>query len=294
MMLTVGRRWALTSEMHEFDPSAADEETKKSTTGLEDAYDVALEALQHGLDLDHWRSALAIEQVNGAITIDSEDNDDWSNEPQMLEAIRLGIISAPLQKVAHTPPPLGLSGICTTVQSGQRPSRPAHSIPHLWDSQPSLSVYEQTQQPSRLPTPTPSPPRKTNPFVHPPRLPKRPSPPSPAYSDDKTSSLSRRRKLGTDMWRQASSYQSSLQLSQSTISPNSNFSDGEEPLPRPRRRKSSTVSVPKTQTYLPPQQACESNKAAGSGLSSKEVFMRNGLNASVSAVPDDDIIEGDL
>jgi hypothetical protein len=282
--------------MNEFDPFAADKKTKESTPGLGDAYDVALEALDHGLDLNHWKSTLATKRDHEVITIDSDDDDDLGSDDQMRQAIELGIVNAPLRKIPRPPPQLAFQGRRSNIQSDQLPPRTGQFVPHLFDNELSLPVHRQAQQPLRLHTPTPSSPAKVTLLDSSLRLPKRLSPPLPACSDDELPSPSRRRKLsfGPDMSRQTNSYNSASQLSQRTVSPTFTFSDDENaPLP-PCRRRSGIANGLNLSGHLPQQSAGNPSEAAGSGLSAKELFMRNGLHASASAMPDDDIIEGDL
>lgn len=263
--------------MNEFDPFAADKKTKESTPGLGDAYDVALEALEHGLGLDHWKSTLTTERDHEVIIIDSEDDDDLGSDDQIRQAIELGIVSAPLRKTSRPPPPLALP----------------------FDNELSLPIRRQVQQPLRLLTPILSPPAKANLFNSTLRLPKRPSPPLPAYSDDELPYPLRKRKLrfSPGMLSKTKSYRSSSQVLQRTVSPTFALSDDEDLLLPPRRRRSGTaneMNPTNPKRNLPQRSTCKLSKATGSDLSANKLFIRNGLNASASAIPDDDIIGGDL
>ncbi|KAF2633939.1 hypothetical protein BU25DRAFT_465158 [Macroventuria anomochaeta] len=289
-------RWAQTSEMNHFNPFAADDNTKRSTPGLEDAYTVALEALEAGLDLNHWKGILTTSQDQDVISINSDD-DNLDDDPQMRLAIKMGIVVDVRSAEApyRTKPPAVRIRRCNAGPDLSSP-RAANVAPHSYDSELSSPVRRHFQRPSRLPTPTPSPPSKTEIFNISSQWSKRSSPPSPAYSDDDLPSPSRRRKLtgSSEISRRVDPFQLSSQSSQSTPSPTFVLSDEDDLPSPPRLRKSSTATGLKPSRYIPQQSASRSKKVAQSVLSAKRVFLRNGLSASVSAMPDADVIEEDL
>lgn len=73
----------MSADLHQFDPFAADEGSKQATPGLHDAYIVALEALESGLELSHWKSVLSGHDDN-AIVVDSEDELESDDEMRLV------------------------------------------------------------------------------------------------------------------------------------------------------------------------------------------------------------------
>ena len=280
--------------MNPFDPFAADDSTKRSTPGLEYAYNVAREAEESGPDLDYWKVILASSQDKEIITIDSDD-DDWDSDPEMRQAIQMGIIGVSTQKTHHQPKLPTSRTKSSTVWPDSSPPGAGRFESHPYDSELSLPVRRSVPRPSRLLTPTPSPPGKANASTLPSQFPKRPSTISSAYHDDELPSP-RRRKLSycSKSPLRADPFQFSSQSSQSTDSPIFVLSD-EDGLPLPAsRRKSHTATGLEPSRHPSQQSTLRSKKAPQPNLSAKQVFLRNGLHASASAVPDDDIIEEDL
>lgn len=124
---------------------------------------------------------------------------------------------------------------------------------------------------------------------------KRLTPPSSGGSDSDAPSPTRKRKTSNifEFSRQAEPLPSSSQSSQSTTSPTFIISDDEDLPPPPRRRKSGHANDLTPARRRPQQPAVRSRKAT-SRLSARQVFMRNGLNASSVAAPDGDVIGEDL
>lgn len=159
-----------------------------------------------------------------------------------------------------------------------------------------LSIRRPVERPSRLPTPTPSPPSRSNTFGYYSQSSKRPSSPSSGESDDELPSPPRRRKTSgvSDSSSRAESFQFSSQSSQSTISPTFVISDDDELPPPPRRRKSNIATGVTAPRHRPQQSTIRPSKVTSSGLSARQVFMRNGLSASAAVMPNEDIVEEDL
>ena len=166
--------------------------------------------------------------------------------------------------------------------------------------QPMLPLRRHAQPPSRLFTPTHSPPRKKNNFTHSSRSSKRPSSSYPAYSDDETPSPSRRRVTSglRDSWR-VDTYDFSSQSSNYTPSPTFSVVEEEYYLPSlPRQKKSqrsSDVSGFKPSEFLPQSLGQQRKRSSvEQGPSATQVYRRNGLKASAAVAPDDDVVEEDL
>ncbi|KAH6616305.1 hypothetical protein C7974DRAFT_42200 [Boeremia exigua] len=253
-------RWAQTSQMIPFDPSAADDSTKRSTPGLEDAYDVAREAQESGFDLQYWKVILASSQDQQIITIDSDD-EDWNHDPQMQIAIKMGLIKDTSLKAK-------------VAGSEHLNARPGPSIPRAEIFAPYPSSSE-LPLPSRrpvlqAPTPTPSPTNRSSFLYHYPQPLQRASSPF-IDSDAETPSPLQKRKRGDHL------------------------EDLYDKSPSHRRRKTNIAAGPKTPELIS-QPAVASKNSARSSLTANQVFRRNGLNAStlVSAPPDADVIEEDL
>ncbi|KAF3042421.1 hypothetical protein E8E12_008604 [Didymella heteroderae] len=187
-------RWAQMSQMGTFDPCAADEKTKHTVSGLQEAYDAALDALDAQFDLSYWKAILASSQTPelGPVTT---DHGDFENDPEMQQAILMGIIDVGLPKKSVRKESPALQGEFTTSFSRSPRARSRDFIPDQHASGLSLSL-RQRPQPTPTPlTPAPSPPNDRNPFGFSFRPLKRSSPPSPAHSDDGLPSPTQRRKF---------------------------------------------------------------------------------------------------
>lgn len=176
-----------------FDPSAASESIKRSTPGLQSAYRLALEAEESEYDLDYWKVMLASTQDTGVLGSLDSDDEDWTNDPEMLEAIQLSLLDNAPQRLQRQPN-------YTAIQSSPSNSRIELSVPssrrfrpHLANSKLSLPVRKHSTEPALF-TPAPSPTSKHS-FEYPSVLSKRSSPPSPTRSDDRSPTLSQERKL---------------------------------------------------------------------------------------------------
>jgi hypothetical protein len=84
--------------LNHFDPFAADEATKRTTPGLAAAYDVADEALDLSLDLNHWKTALS-SQGHETIVIDSDDDSETDEEMRL--AIEMSIADIRAQEALN-------------------------------------------------------------------------------------------------------------------------------------------------------------------------------------------------
>ncbi|KAI8936897.1 hypothetical protein NX059_006129 [Plenodomus lindquistii] len=113
-------RWALTSELHDYDPSLpfTDAETVRNIPGLWEAYQMAGDAIEGGLGLDHWRSRVRTEMrgpSSDSITLYAESdlgtNDDFFDDEDLqraLEQSRLEFENAnrrPFLTPSMSPPP---------------------------------------------------------------------------------------------------------------------------------------------------------------------------------------------
>ncbi|XPS96267.1 hypothetical protein M3J09_005538 [Ascochyta lentis] len=297
MLSTSQLRWATTTDLHHFDPFAADEETKRSSPGLADAYTVALEALESGLDLGHWKAALE-SQDDSAIVIDSDD--DLDSDEDMRLAMEMSIADLQPQRASIMPRPAVFQAKCSNASQSSFVQAPERSrlFPSLIpDQRQPLSLRRHAQTFSRFLKPTPSPPRRTTSFALSPRLSKRPGSPSPASSDDGPPSPPRRRKLsgsGRSSTR-TDSYSFSSQSSNCIPSPTLLSSEDDSLLPLPGQKKRTAAIKPKSfgrvaenegqhrKSSLVRQDSCAS-----------EIHFGDRPNASAAAVPNEDVIEEDL
>ncbi|KAF1932644.1 uncharacterized protein M421DRAFT_89018 [Didymella exigua CBS 183.55] len=272
-------RWALTSQMTTFDPSAADKETKRTTPGLQEAYDIALDSLDVELPLEYWKAILDSIQEEELPPVDNDQN-GFDSDPEMAEAIRMGIIDVPPQIIrSRQKPPVPRMGLSSGVSKPSH-SRRVSSVPHQYDTELPLPIRKHPQPPSSLLTLAPSPLVANKSFSFSSRPPKRSGPPTPAYVDDDLLSPTQRRKLGRNTGAErASAYQTTSQSTQGISSSPFTFSDdSEDELPPPPPRGKSSIRRPAS--VLP--------------LSAQDLFLNNGLRASTPAAPDADVIEEDL
>jgi|SRR5690242_4584362 len=262
-----------------FDPSVADEATKRSTPGLQNAYKLAHEAEECAYDLDYWQAILASTQPE---VIDS-DSEDWSNDPEMLEAIQLSLLEDTSQKPRQQPSKY------TGAQFGLRNINPYSSsqkaksfLLHSTDSKPSSPNSGAPGDP-KPPTPTTSQSKAYTGFrqIHP--FTKRPSPPSPSASDNKSPMLPQEKK-------HKGQFEGFRRGEPLRISPQRSYN-----LPSPAYGISSKDTQQlSTSTYVPSQALPISRTAARPGLNAKQIFQQHGLNVSASVAPDRDIIEENL
>jgi hypothetical protein len=214
----------------------------------------------------------------------------------MAEAIRMGIVDVRLCSQQNSPVPrMGQSN------SFSYPPRsgPKNPTSHPYHKDSPMPIRE-------LLTPEPWPPYDRNAFGFSTRPPKRSSPTSSAYPDDNLPSHSQKRKFdGNSKTERASSYVTTSQSTQGSLSApfilsgSGSDSDSEEgsSLPPPPRRRSRTANAVGLSKRLPqPSQpsARRPKGAAASQLSARDVFRRNGLDASAPAAPNADVIEEDL
>ncbi|KAF3038723.1 hypothetical protein E8E11_003799 [Didymella keratinophila] len=295
---TTHLRWAQTSQMELFDPCAADTETKRMTPRLQEAYDAALDAIDAQFDLSYWKAILVSSQTP-ELGASVPDYGDLENDPEMEQAIRMGIVDVgppknPIRKELPAP-----QGRFTSSSSSSSPARPRNFIPDLHKSELSLPLRQRPQPPPTLLTPAPSPPNDRNAFGFFSRPLKRSSPSGSSHSDDDLPSPTQRRKFdacpGTG---RVHGYVTSSQSTEGTQYMPFGISDSEEldddlPPPPPRRR-SRVANVGRPSQHIPQSSARKLKGAATSQFTAREVFRRNGLNAPTPAAPDADVIEGDL
>lgn len=292
-------RWVQTSQMEVFDPCAADEETKRTIPRLQDAYNAALDALDAQFDLSYWKAILASSQTPERSPIIPEYG-DLENDPEMQQAIRMGIVNVsplknPIQKALPAP-----QGESVTRFPCSQPARPRSSVIDPQNCELSLPLRQRPQLPPTLLISAPSPTRGRNAFSCSSQPLKRSSPSGSAHSDDDLPSPAQRRKFDACPGsRQANSYAPSSQSTEATqytpivISDSDEFED-DLPPPPPRRRPCVANVGRLSQQHIPHSSAHKLKGAAASQLTAWEVFRRNGLKAPAPAAPDADVIEGDL
>lgn len=264
-----------------FDPSVADEATKRSTPGLQNAYKLAHEAEECSYDLDYWQAMLASTQPE-VINIDS-DGDDWSNDPEMLQAIRLSLLEDTSQKPQQQPTKY------TGAQVGLRNIKPYPSFPktkgfglHSTDSRPSSLNSGACRDPdSAAPAPSPSRTYTDSRQIHP--FAKRLNPPSPSASPNKSALLPQEEKpMGQFAgFRSSESLRIPSQRSHGLPSPAYGIS-------------SKDTQQLSTSSHGPPQALPISRTVARPGLDAKQIFQQHRLNVLASVAPDRDIIEENL
>jgi hypothetical protein len=187
------RRWATTNDLNHFDPFAADENVKQSTPGLADAYRIALEALDSGLGLDHWKAVIS-NHGHEAILIDSDEDEGSDLDEEMRLAIERSLADVRAPEAERF----------LKSSNSQTWRADAWPVPHTWTD--SLERARSTSSPLAedeylLPlrrrirdslnqiTPTPSSSPKSS---------KRRYSPCPGYSEDDLPSPPRRRRLSAE------------------------------------------------------------------------------------------------
>lgn len=85
------RRWALTSEMNDYDPHLLfkNKEQVENTPGLGEAYALADSAREAGLGLDHWKEEF--QRMVIVISSDEEDTDMDSEDSDMDDEMRKAV-----------------------------------------------------------------------------------------------------------------------------------------------------------------------------------------------------------
>lgn len=248
--------------------------------------------------MSYWRAILAsggTPEPGATVT----DYDDLENDPEMQQAIRMGIISVgpPKQPIRNElPAPKGGS---TTNLFRSPPARPRDAIADAHNSELSLPLRQRPQPPPTLLTPAPSPSDELNAFGFSSRPLKRSSPSGSALPDDELPPPTQRRKfgVGTNSGRAigcviSSQFTKGTQYLPFAIS-DSEDSEDDLPPPPPRRR-SRVANVGGLSQHTPQSSAHKFKVAATSQFTAREVFRRNGPNALAPAAPDADVIEGDL
>lgn len=248
----------------------------------------------------------------------SEDNEDFSNDPEMLRAIEMSMADIRAQESQHLPRDSSIQTAYVSAPSTY-PKRPT-TLSTVRDRH-QLPFGGHSGRPLWLPTPSSSTLSESNAFGSHPWLSKRSSPPSSSDSDDGLPSSSHKRKLRANFeTRRTDGYPSSVRSSQSaSYSPYSFFDDDEPPAPPrreqesptrystdlERRRRTKSNQLPaasrrlsKAQTSHPmperstPRSACRKIVAAKRSQSASRKHSPNQLGAS--AKPNGDIVEGNL
>lgn len=264
--------------MAPFNPSTIDDDTKRSTPGLEAAYDYANMAETSGYDLETWGALLRSSEDQGIITIDSSDDnkgiEDLSgDDPELWHAIKLSLRDHKLQKARCTST-LNNNTKLSQLHFGMSKSPPSA------DEQEVLRRRPFQSPPGLLPLGL-SPLPKTHLSDYRTPTAKRPSS-SPSDSEDDNKPPVQRRKLRCDSLGSQGSYKSFVD------------EDKHEPRSKPQRWGSSATSKGIAQTCFPQQVPFRSRNSIASGLSTQKVFPGNGFNAPSSTTPTSDIIEEDL
>ncbi|KZM18270.1 uncharacterized protein EKO05_0005135 [Ascochyta rabiei] len=291
-------RWATTTDLHEFDPHAADKDTMQSNPGLADAYTVALEVLESDLDLDHWKAVLG-GQDHDTIVIDSdEEDDDSDNDPEMRLALTRSLVDFHSQKVSLTPKPEFETERSNILHDSvfwppERPGLLSSPIPRRKQT---LPPHGHAQIPSRLLATTPSPPRRVRPLAPSPWSSKRPGFPLSTPSDDGLLSPSHKRKLngGDRSSVRTDSYGFPSQSSNCTLSPMPLTSDDDLP-PIPRQKKPTSASELKPFGRTPEISGMHRKGSTVKQRPSTSASQsRKGSNTSAAPLPNEDVIEESL
>lgn len=283
--------------MEIFDPCAADEETKRTNPSLKDAYDAALEAIDAAFDSSYWRAILASSQTPEPDPM-VPDHGDLENDPEMQQAIEMGIINGSLQV---TKPRLALPAPQERVETSFSDFplvRPRNSVPDPHNSELSLPLRRRPQPHPTQVTPAHSPLSDRKAFGFSSRPSKRSSPSGSEHTHDDFRSPAQRRKIDTCAGSgQTNGYSTSSQSTEGTqympltIFDSDEYEDDLCALPR---RKQRILNAGRLTQYMPQSTARSSKAAAASQLTAQEIFDRNGLHAPTPAAPDADVIEGDL
>ncbi|KAJ4993892.1 hypothetical protein SVAN01_00369 [Stagonosporopsis vannaccii] len=260
---TSNLRWAQISQMIPFDPSAVNEVTKRSMPDLESAYKLAHEAEESAYDLDYWKVILASTQGPEVITIDSDD-EDWSNDPDLLQAIKLSLLDDTSQRPQHQSKNTAAQSMLSNTRFHLSLPKSRSLVSHPTESRLPLPNCRTLGETKSL-TPVPSPPRTYKRLEQSSTLSKRPLLHSSSESEHGTPTLLQK-KLGS----QFAGSEPFLFPSHSSHGPPSLASE---------ISSEDTLMFPSCRKKWP---------------NAKQVFQRIGLNASPSAAPDGDIVEENL
>ncbi|KAJ8111282.1 hypothetical protein OPT61_g6091 [Boeremia exigua] len=285
-------RWAQISQMIPFDPSTADEHAKRSVPGLSDAYDVACEAENSGFDLDYWKAILASSQEQETMVVDS-DNEDWSHDPEMFQAIQMSILDCGPQKTASRSNTPAACSNQATNRSRSATLRAESHAPDPYDSELPLLIRRPVQQIPRILPPAPSSLFKSSLYDDHPRLPKRLGL-SSINADTKSPSSPQRRRLDEYIGSstRVDPFSPFSQPSRNK-SPTIYISDSDSSSP-PRRKRPCAINETSSSSRRPQHSVGSSRKSATSGVTAEQVFRRNDLNTSASVAPHDDVLDEEL
>lgn len=263
----------------------------QSTPGLADAYEIALSALDSGLDLSHWKAVLSTDQDHDPIVIDSDDDED----SQIRYAIEMSIaeVSSP-QGDLHLPGSSASQARRSNAWLEGSPPRTRQFAPHPYDAELSLPARRRTQSPSKLLAPTPSPLSGTNAFDLVSHSQEHPSSYSSISSDDNSPGFSRKRRQGgcSKFSRRTGLFSSGA--FKYIPSPMPLASGDDEPhLPlRSRGFNTSSATEPSESSSQYPRYHKRRGPKQGSSVS--HLSSRNGLEASPTTAQDAEIIKEDL
>lgn len=267
--------------MVSFNPWVTDQATKQSTPGLQDAYSVAHDAERFEYDSNYWKAMLASTQDKEIISVDDDSDIDWDHDRDMAEAIRLSLLDNDSQNAQLQSSPLASHSTHSNAQYGSPLSVNNNFRMHPTYSGLSLPIPESSRELpySFIHMPLPSSQHHT--FEPSTPSSKRRSPSPSAALRDEMSLPPQKRKLSgqfQNSWR-SDPFSPASHASNDSRSPTLELSGEDMQLSKSRRKKQ----------QFPPR-----SRKTPSGISTGDTLRRQGPNASVCAILDDDTLDEEL